>query len=553
MTVNLVKSQEIPIGKSEEVFYVEFDSLIGQNWTIGYYKPSNYNPLTSEMIIYFHGTDGDQNEGYSVLKTIADRRGALIVSPTGLGAPWTSCFISKYNFETQTTLRVWLPILLKQLYKHILIYENRTEIPVRITGFSAGAQTVTRYMLVRQSIQDSIPIKMAVSIDPFYYTFPTDTLNGLRYPYSDGLAQNKYFSIGFCSNSHKKNYYNENYTVLIGTADTAFLTDSGILEFAQGNNRYERAKNFYSFCEQDALERGTSLKWYYAEVPDVGHSGLPLATTKASPSDTVSICEHYLFDMPYHEPEKFPPTADFNFTVNDTTKCFEFSAECKCWWQTVPTTFLWDFGNGMVDSSITAKVNYTNNGTYDVTLVVKNKYGSDTITKQVVVENIPDIDFNVIDSIETLPNAKVQLYLQVFFPSDSVLWNFGDGTSTFVLNPSHTYTQKGIYPITLIKYRDQYCADTVRKTVRVIDNTAIADNFDNSKISIQQQKDVLIITALQEPISTIKLINVQGEVVYNKTIAEHVFEYSIPTSSLHGIYMCIVEIGNDVFVRKVKL
>ncbi len=51
-------------------------------------------------------------------------------------------------------------------------------------------------------------------------------------------------------------------------------------------------------------------------------------------------------------------------------------------------------------------------------------------------------------------------------------WDFGDGTTSTEVNPSHTYTASGIYTITLIAIMPSGCsyADTMRHTVQVLNN-----------------------------------------------------------------------------------
>ncbi len=140
--------QSIPYGQSNEVLYFDFPINSNLYWSVCYYKPINYND-SSELIFYFHGQGGSGSDIYSLLTDIADRRGAMLVGPTSGTAPWSIARVS------DTT---WLPTTLKKLYKHILSRENKTFINTRIVGFSAGGQCVTRYMLIRQGINDSIPI-----------------------------------------------------------------------------------------------------------------------------------------------------------------------------------------------------------------------------------------------------------------------------------------------------------------------------------------------------------------------------------------------------------
>lgn len=54
----------------------------------------------------------------------------------------------------------------------------------------------------------------------------------------------------------------------------------------------------------------------------------------------------------------------------------------------------------------------------------------------------------------------------------SFFWDFGDGTTSTLANPSHTYAVGGIYTVTLVAYMDYGCAasDTQQHTLHVIGN-----------------------------------------------------------------------------------
>lgn len=66
-------------------------------------------------------------------------------------------------------------------------------------GFSAGGQFVSRYLLTRQLYIDSIPLRMAVSANQYFYTFPTDTFNGVAMPWMCGFipVQHNAFGAGY--------------------------------------------------------------------------------------------------------------------------------------------------------------------------------------------------------------------------------------------------------------------------------------------------------------------------------------------------------------------
>jgi PKD repeat protein len=455
-----------------------FSDSYGENWTIGYYKPLNYDSLNSEIILYCHGQGGDENEGYNLLNQISDKRKALIVSPTSNTAPWSIAGLISFG-----AYEIWLPELFKEIYKHILQRENRNSINVRLIGFSAGGQCVTRYMLIRQGINDSIPIKMAVSINPYFYTFTSDSVNGIHSAYPYGIAQNPYYYMGSSCDEHVKGYYNENYTVMIGTADSVNLNDTWDVLLAQGTTRYERAVNFYNFSQQDAIDRGTSLLWNYAEVPNVGHDGYAMINTKALPTDTVSICEHYLFDMPYHATQKFPPTANFTYSINDTTQCVEFNADCECWWQIEPTTYTWSFSNGHTTTGQNISVALSENSTYNIQLIASNIYDSDTINKTVEINNLPYASFTISDTSLFTPNITATFNF-TGLNADSLIWYFGDGTSSNVQNPTHTYQDTGIYIAKLLVYNSMLCVDSLSKKIYVDVLNSVNNLFVNYGITI---------------------------------------------------------------------
>ncbi len=90
--------------------------------------------------------------------------------------------------------------------------------------------------------------------------------------------------------------------------------------------------------------------------------------------------------------------------------------------------------------------------------------------------NVTD-DFPVADF--TIPQSGCVPYTLQFSNNSrgsSYLWNFGDGTTSTEVNPTHTYTATGTYTVTLIAYMPHGCstADTQRHVVQVLSDTAIA-------------------------------------------------------------------------------
>ncbi len=323
---NNIISQIIPTGISKDSLLITTpaNTFIQEGkYGVHYYKPSTYNSSTSPILFFIHGLGGNGSVSID-LKDLADRQNALIVAPTmhngQLG--WAYATEVLTNTLTACSETYWYTQVTKDIYRHVLNRESRTSIDTYLTGFSAGGQFVTRYMLIRQFSPDSIPIKMAVSVNPSNYTLMTDTFNSAPMDWTNyrcGLGGIQYFRAGsmctstlnlkvsdFICNEHVMQYYNENYGVLIGTADISPFP--GFCSIAQGTDRFDRAKKFFAFSTANAVTRGTTLKWEYDSVAGVGHDQILMYNTKRNSSDTFTIAEKLLFKAPFHNVSQFTPT-----------------------------------------------------------------------------------------------------------------------------------------------------------------------------------------------------------------------------------------------------
>ncbi|MBA3704948.1 MAG: T9SS type A sorting domain-containing protein [Bacteroidetes bacterium] len=315
-----LNAQIIPVGSSVDSVSITTPSntsFIGGRYGVHYYKPLAYNSSTSSILFFIHGLGGNGSASVD-LQAMADRQNALIVAPTMKG-DWAYVTESYSNNITGCTEIFWSTQTLKSIYRHVLSREARASINSYLTGFSAGGQFVTRYMLIRQFSSDSIPIKMGMSVNPSNYTLMADSFNsapmdwasyrcGLRgaETFTWGCAQTTTIAVkDFICNEHVKQYYNENYCVLIGTGDTQPFP--GFCWFAQGTDRYDRAKKFFAFSQTNAVTRGTTNKWVYDTVSIVSHDQNLMFNSKRNLTDTFTIAERRLFLTPLHVVQNFAP------------------------------------------------------------------------------------------------------------------------------------------------------------------------------------------------------------------------------------------------------
>lgn len=115
------------------------------------------------------------------------------------------------------------------------------------------------------------------------------------------------------------------------------------------------------------------------------------------------------------------------------------------------TTILWNFGDGITSTLTNPTHTYSALGTYTVTLTVSGAGGSDTLTETEYISVNPS---PVYADFTASPTAGIGS-LTVTFTNTTTgdytnsLWNFGDGITSTLTNPTHTYNSPGVYTVTL--------------------------------------------------------------------------------------------------------
>ena len=118
-----------------------------------------------------------------------------------------------------------------------------------------------------------------------------------------------------------------------------------------------------------------------------------------------------------------------------------------------PTSYQWTFQGGVPSTSTDASptVSYATNGTYNVTLTVKNGAGTNTITRNgyIAVGRVPISSFSYSNLATTNPLTANFYNTSIVGVDAQYLWNFGDGTTSSETSPQHTYTRYGSFTVTL--------------------------------------------------------------------------------------------------------
>lgn len=144
------------------------------------------------------------------------------------------------------------------------------------------------------------------------------------------------------------------------------------------------------------------------------------------------------------------------------------------------TNFTWDFGDGNSSSDPTPIHNYSKAGMYVITLTVRDNDGANSTTSFVirVTGRPPTCEF-------AITPAEGSIFTDFSFvphcqDPDGIVskyyWDFGDGTTSDIPSPSHSYTEKRTYYISCrVTDDDGLQSELVRKSVIVRNNPPVID------------------------------------------------------------------------------
>ena len=156
------------------------------------------------------------------------------------------------------------------------------------------------------------------------------------------------------------------------------------------------------------------------------------------------------------------PVANFNAT--NITRCQPPLTVNFQDLSTNAVSWNWSFGDGNTSTQQNPNHTYTSYGIFNVVLIVTNSSGcTDTVRRDSLVQIIrPRI---IIPSLPTEgcipytinPTANVTTLDAV----TSYLWDFGDGTTSPLENPTHTYNNQGTYTVKLFITTSSGCTDSL--------------------------------------------------------------------------------------------
>lgn len=292
-------------------------------------------------------------------------------------------------------------------------------------------------------------------------------------------------------------------------------------------------------------------------------------------------------------------TSNFRFLVNGTSVTFYNMSTSA-----TGVTYLWTFGNGSTSTAYSPPTQTYNPGTYtaclEVTRVVPVSSAnllsscSKYLCKTIVID--PPCTVSASFRYQTCIGSNTVNFTNLSGTNTSnntYLWEFGDGTSSTLINPSHTYANSGLYNVCLTTTQSANCkarrcytinlspATTIACRLASAENHAPGEQIDPEQLELEQSEDdantnakmdifnstadmqlfpnpaqqsVSVLFSLPDDTpSTLRITDLQGKVVREMKVSSHEMQTTIDIADfVTGIYLLTVQ-GENGTLSTVKL
>ena len=194
----------------------------------------------------------------------------------------------------------------------------------------------------------------------------------------------------------------------------------------------------------------------------------------------------------------------------------------------------WNFGDGNT-SSQTGTVSHTFNnvGCYDISLTSISAAGcinSQTLTDYICVHPYAQASFSVDNPVHSIIYPEFQFF-NSSVNATTYTWDFGDGTGSNAVNPSHEYSnQPGSYTVTLLANNQFNCPDSASLTLSIQDQLIfhVPNSFTPDGDEHNNMFEPVFYSGFDPQSYTLLIFNRWGEII---------FESHDVTQGWHGTYL----------------
>lgn len=164
---------------------------------------------------------------------------------------------------------------------------------------------------------------------------------------------------------------------------------------------------------------------------------------------------------------EYRPVPNADFITDTDAGCYPLTVRFTNY-SVGGTDYYWSFGDGNTSGDRNPEHTFVNPGRYTVTLRAPGPDGRDGIsTKVITVHDHPIADFRVNPDLVYVPGDNARFY-DLSTGAVTWLWEFGDGNTSTLRNPSHRYQDQGIYNVMLSVTNQFGCANSITKNGAVV-------------------------------------------------------------------------------------
>lgn len=259
------------------------------------------------------------------------------------------------------------------------------------------------------------------------------------------------------------------------TYNTIYVRPMPAASFQVNDSTQCLSGNKFIFTENSTISYGTlSYRWQFGDNDSTTLQN-PQHSYNSADTFTVRLIvtsNYQCRDTVFHKNIVFP-MPDAQFSINDSTQCLrgnQFTFNNNSTLSSGTMSYEWHFGDGDTSTSKNVQHSYLNHDTFSVKLYAISAFGcKDSLTLRTYVFPMPLAGFSIADSDQCLTGNNFSFTNQtsIYYGTLSYLWNFGDGATSTIIHPSHTYNTSGTKNIELIATSNQGCKDTTQKSVMV--------------------------------------------------------------------------------------
>lgn len=252
-----------------------------------------------------------------------------------------------------------------------------------------------------------------------------------------------------------------------------------------------------------------------------------------------------LYALPILCPNSSGSAPVASFTASPTSICTGQSVTYTSTSTGSPTSYNWTFTGGTPATSTAQNptVVYANTGSYNASLTVSNANGNNTATQNniITVNTAPTASFTYTGSL-----GNYQFTSTSTGNPSTYNWNFGDGSSSTLANPLHSYATAGGYTVTLT-VTNACGTNTSTQTIEV--SVGIEDEIDGD-VKLYPNPNAGVFTlevsnSLSDEIGMI-LFDIQGKQLLNEkySVVSGNFKKELNLSQLsEGAYIVRLSAG----------